>query len=73
MKKKYTGDRLVAFLYLILRDEVTAGKLESIMNGLEDQNGHFLMANNAFSMSNGYLANHAEDIAKRLVKKINRA
>ena len=52
-------DALVSFLYILIRDHLPAGVVEEIMlhqvTGMEDS--HF---------TNGWLANYAIDLAKRL-------
>lgn len=50
-------DKLVAFLYLLMRDHVVPGTLEEIMKNL---------AADRFQFSNGWLALYAKDIAGRL-------
>lgn len=62
MKKKTTKNKLVAFLYLLLKDEVSAEKLESTMEDL----GSSYVRLGDFEMENGYLADYAEDMAGRL-------
>ena len=52
-----TNDRLVAFLYVLMRDIATPGTIEGILDG---------PSVGSFSLTNGWLAQHAEDIAKRL-------
>jgi hypothetical protein len=62
MKKKTTKDRLVAFLYLLLKDEISAEKLEAVIEDLGDS------SSGGFEMENGFLADYAEDMAKRLTE-----
>jgi hypothetical protein len=52
-----SNDKLVAFLYMLLRDEVTPGRLEEILREMPLVESEF---------SNGWLANYAKDIAMRL-------
>lgn len=52
-----TANPLVAFLYQLMRDEVTPGAVEKIMDGQRA---------GPYCLTNGWLARHAEDIAKRL-------
>lgn len=62
MKKKTTKNKIIAFIYLLLMDEVSAEKLESIMEDLRGSPGK------VFEMGNEYLASYAEDMAKRLTE-----
>lgn len=55
-----THDPLVAFLYQLLRDHVTSGAVEEIM---EDQK---YKLGSAYILSNGFLARYAKDVAMRL-------
>lgn len=50
-------DRLVTFLYLLLRDHLSAGTVEEIMKQLSSDESCFC---------NGWTAQHAMDIAERL-------
>lgn len=59
MRKSRSDSKLVAFLYLLLRDEMTAGSLEAIVTDLDLTKG-------PYTLSNGYVAGHAMDLAKRL-------
>lgn len=52
-----TDDKLVSFLYQLMRDEVPAGVLERIV-----QESQTVPA----SLTNGNLARYAEDLASRL-------
>lgn len=61
MKTKVTKSKAVAFMYLILRDCITPGAAERIMEDLDK-------GATSFKMSNGFLASHAEDIIDRLTK-----
>lgn len=49
--------RLVAFLYTLMRDEVTLGRIEELVRDSSDPDCVY---------SNGFLANYAIDIARRL-------
>jgi hypothetical protein len=49
--------RLVSFLYELMRDEVTPGRIEELVRNSSDPNGVY---------TNGYLADYAIDIARRL-------
>jgi hypothetical protein len=60
VKTYTTNDRLVQFLYLLLRDYLPAGQVESIMAM------HVEKAKGASVLSNEYTAQHAEDIAARI-------
>lgn len=51
-------DPLVCFLYLLLRDHVTPGTVEEIMRNVNPE------VESVFT--NGWLAEYAKDIAKRL-------
>lgn len=52
---------LIAFLYTLLRDDVTPGRIEEIMVDVQSVG--------ITEFSNGWLARYAEDIAARLVGK----
>lgn len=62
MKKKTTKNKLTAFLYLLLMDEVSAEKLESTIEEL----GSRYLQRGTFEMENEYLADYAKDMAERL-------
>jgi hypothetical protein len=49
--------RLVSFLYELMRDEVTPGRVEELVRNSSDPDGIY---------TNGFLANYAIDIARRL-------
>jgi hypothetical protein len=51
---------LVRFLYILLRDHVTAGQVEEIMQGQAYAFG------SDCEFTNGWVVLHAQDIAKRL-------
>jgi hypothetical protein len=55
---------LVTFLYLLMRDEVTAGRVEKLI----DQIGLVDGSVEASVFTNGWLALHAQDVAARLTK-----
>lgn len=58
-----THDSLVAFLYQLLRDYVTSGAVEEI---LEDQK---YKLGSMYTLSNGFLAQYAKDVAMRLRRR----
>lgn len=60
-------EMIVGFLYLLMRDSVTPGKIEQIM--LELSNAHDYNKSEYFvtQYTNGWLATYAKDIAKRLM------
>ena len=60
MKKHKTQDNLVAFLYLLMRDHVVPAKIEKLVMNFSDKD--------TWVLSNGYLAEYAEDIVARLTK-----
>jgi len=49
--------RLVSFLYELLRDEVTVGRMEAIVQHSQEPEVEY---------TNGWLANYAADVATRL-------
>lgn len=51
-------DRLVAVLYMLLRDHVRPSDLEAVVDGMGD--------NHTFSFSNGWIASYAQDLAARI-------
>ena len=55
-------DRLVGFLYILMREHLTAGEIESLMKEHVDP----IPEGDEFVFSNGWLAEHAKDLAKRL-------
>lgn len=59
MKTHKTNDRLVAVMYLLLRDDVTAGRLETIVEGVEGENVEWTLSNN-------FIAEYAEELANRI-------
>jgi hypothetical protein len=50
-------DPLVVLLYLLMRDHIPSGDIEGILKDIQ---------NEEYEFSNGWLANHAKDIAERL-------
>ncbi len=54
--------KLQAFLYLLIRDEITIGKIESIMSGLQPN------ADEGAKFSCPELAKYAEDLKERLLE-----
>lgn len=50
--------RLITFLYELMRDHLPAGKVEEIVRASEDES--------EVTYTNGWLAQYAEDLAKRL-------
>jgi len=54
-------NKLVSFLYQLLRDELPAADVEKIMTEVDKEN------NQEIIYSNGYLAEYAMNIANRLV------
>lgn len=61
MDKHTTHDPLVAFLYQLMRDYITPGKVEKVMQDQEEVEEYYVL-------SNGFLARYAEDIVDRLRK-----
>ena len=55
-----SSDRVVSFLYTLMRDHVTPGTVEEMMLTVEAEQGE------GCEFSNGWLASHAKDIAERL-------
>lgn len=53
-----SGDPLVAFLYLLMRDHMLPGDVEGLLKQVTPSNG--------YTFCNGWLASHAADIAGRL-------
>jgi hypothetical protein len=51
------NSRLVAFLYELMRDEVTPGRVEELVRNSSDPEGVY---------TNGWLAGYAIDLARRL-------
>jgi hypothetical protein len=56
-------DPLVSFLYILLRDHLTAGAVEGIMMEHVEKVGANVTE---IVFTNGYLAHYAEDLALRL-------
>ena len=55
-----SDDPLVGFLYLLMRDHILCGDIESIMKVIEGSKS------NSVEYTNGYLAKYAENISNRL-------
>lgn len=60
-----SDDSLVLFLYVIMRDILTPGRVEEIMQ----QHVESPSREEIVEFSNGWLAKHAMDLAERLRKK----
>ena len=59
-----TNDKLVVFLYILMRDHIPCGVIESIYKE------HIVLSHEyikEFLFSNGWLAEYAKDIVNRLV------
>lgn len=54
--------KLVAFIYLIMRDHVPPGEIEELMR----EHVHLIKADENVEFSNGWMAEHAKDVARRL-------
>ena len=54
-----SSNELDAFLYILMRDHVTSGVVETIMESLGD-------SGKTYQFTNGWLARHAVDVADRL-------
>ena len=54
-----TGDRLDAFLYVLMRDHITTGTMEAIMDHVEKINEDALF-------TNGFLGMYAKQLHERL-------
>ncbi len=59
MKEHKTNKGLTAFLYLLMRDHVTPGKLEEILE-------RHLKRGAGFTLTNGYLGEYAEELANKI-------
>lgn len=57
--QKSSTDPLVTFVYLLLRDHLTAGDMEELLKALPESQ---VLA----KFSNGWLASYAEDVVARL-------
>lgn len=55
-----SNDPLVGFLYLLIRDHLPTGIIESIMKDVSNMSTYF---------TNGWLANYSKDVAERLRKE----
>lgn len=63
-----TSDRLVTFLYVMLRDHVHPGDVEYVMKQL-DHDPHTSTTDpdkHVYQLTNGWVAEYARDVAKRL-------
>lgn len=56
-----TGDMLDGFIYVLLRDHITPGKMEGIVEDLERSEGKPLQ------FTNGYLAKYAKILKERII------
>lgn len=66
-----TNSLLVTFLYILLRDEVPAGKIERIMLQLTNPHDYDNpeRVHQEVSLTNGWIGKYAEDIAARLLNE----
>ena len=55
-------DRLAGFLYELMRDYVTPGKIEELVRNLPKPGEEV-------KYTNGWLASYCEDVAKRIIKE----
>lgn len=62
MRPVETKDPMVAFLYELMRDHVTPGKMEAVLMNTTLCSGN----KTTYTLSNGALAEYAADIADRL-------
>jgi hypothetical protein len=60
------SSKLVSFLYLLLRDEITPGHLEEILKKMSNPETEQLEG--ASMYTNGWIAKYAENIALRLLE-----
>ena len=51
-------DKLIGFLYLLVRDHITPGKLEKIMLDISNEK--------EYHFTNGFLARYVKDVKERL-------
>jgi hypothetical protein len=58
-------ERLVAFLYRIIRDDIVSGRIELHMNEIDKHNDY----NYEFDYSNEDLEQYCRKLVKRLVKE----
>lgn len=56
-----SSDPLVAFLYLLIRDHIVSGDIESIMKEIENT------TEDKYVFTNGFIASYAKNIKERLV------
>ena len=59
MKTEAYNDPVITFVYLLLRDELSAGVVEEIITQVEEKPG-------VITFSNGFIADYASDIVNRL-------
>ena len=59
-------DKLVGFLYLLLRDYVPAGDIEEIMKQISKKE-----SSETYEFTNGYIASYAKNIQERLINENN--
>jgi len=80
MKEVSTKDKLVVFLYLLMRDDMAAGRVEELVREAErgvNQSQIFKEVDDipvysslgAVRLTNGYLGNYAEELTERLKNK----
>ena len=59
--------RVVAFLYLLMRDHLTPGVVETIIDEVTtNRMARFSVEGGHILFTNGWLARHAQDVADRL-------
>lgn len=61
MKRDSSRDPLVAFLYVLMRDRLTSGAVENIMEKFVEP-----AQDKGYRFTNGYLAAYAKNLARRL-------
>ena len=59
-----SDSRLVAFLYLLIRDEVTTGRLEKLLQQIDQDDS------DGFEISNQTLAEYCRDVEVRLLRPL---
>lgn len=57
---------LVAFLYVLMRDEVPPGVIEGTLLKLSNENAEDKETKHEYMLTNGYLAKYAQDLADRI-------
>jgi hypothetical protein len=69
MRTHSTSSSLTAFLYELMRDHVVCGAVEGIMKSQEEieAKSREQRAECRYELSNGYLAEYAEDVTERLI------